>query len=188
MAPERPLGLYVFNREEDTTHVTLKSHLTICTNYITHHPKKLVGIPYSSSSDKIGHAFAHLWQSIIEIYTIFALKRENCVSEKFSPNFDRVLPLSYDLSVEPMIHFDETPLYYPATVENKVSTLRFVSCGKRGVSLFPFGELVSTFDVYIWTCIGLTIVALTKVHIWLLKFMKISMNKIFLECLALLFE
>lgn len=188
VSSNKPLGLYVFNRDDDSTHVTLKHHLTVCNNHITHHPRKLVGIPYNSTSNKLGHAFAHLWQSVIQNHTLFALRGQNCVSGKLLPSFKAQQPYYQDLSIETMLHINEVPLYYPAVVENKLTTLRFVACGKRGVSPFPFGELVSIFDKPTWIGIVLCILAGTKAQKWLLRFLNVSQTKIFVEYLAVLFE
>lgn len=56
------------------------------------------------------------------------------------------------------------PLHYSVLIDDTINKLRFVSCGKRGVSPFLFEQLVSVFDIYIGICFFATLFVLAEVQ------------------------
>lgn len=157
----QPIGFYVWYFADDKMFGAIQQQWAICRNYITHWPRKIVGIPFPSKTDRIAHAYVHLWQSALHNYTIYSNKLSSCENDK--PTESTFDAYTSDLSLELKLHSGHKPIYYPVVIEDKINKLRFVACGQRGFSSLQFDQLVSVFDVYIWVLLAATLLILVDV-------------------------
>lgn len=89
------------------------------------------------------------------------------------------------------VHVSQVPYarssyIFPFYVRDKASSLRYVCCGLRGITLIPYTELFSVFDKIIWLGILLLLVTTPiclKITMKEVKFIDnfISILKIYLE-------
>lgn len=186
VAKNEPIGLYVEHTDDDQSFGAVKHHLSICKNHVTHWPRKLVGIPYASFSDRVGHAYAHLWQSVLINFTYYSMTGPVCVDWKSNDTLR--FGFRGDLILDLKLHTNEHPTYYPVSYTDKINNLRFVACGKLGVAAFPFLELLAAFDVYSWIWVLFVLVGMMKFHLSSFSDRYVDKCKIVLHYLVLFLE
>lgn len=110
---------------------------------------------FSSPLDTIANAYAHIWLSIMDNYTI-----ERPIGSPFHVHCTKVsntesqsgLAMSTNLELNFRSYLQGAYLF-PFFFEEELSSLRFVSCGNRGLAGIAFAELTSIFDTWTWLLI-----------------------------------
>lgn len=101
--------------------------------------------------EKIGRAFAQIWMYIVGNVTIKIPEiGEVCSFEKNCAHF-----------IMAFTPYVKGSLYFPYFVQDELSSLGFVSCGKPEFSSVPFRELTCAFDEWIWLFLMITMMAVT---------------------------
>lgn len=103
----------------------------------------------------VGRAYASIWISIMGNRTLRDWETicENGI--EVEENDGRYRYKSITLHLLPYLRGYQ---YFPYFVQDRLSTLRFVSCGKPGYNPFAFEELTNIFDTWIWSSILFAIV------------------------------
>lgn len=117
---------------------------------------------YLTHSERYAQARGHVIQCILRNYSIQQERNSHCLNARvrqqiWNPVIRKVatLFLAVRLRRETLLN-NRISRGIPApmvSVENTLDALRFVSCGKRGLRPFAFGELINVFDKYVWLCI-----------------------------------
>lgn len=108
---------------------------------------------FSSRISWVEHGYADVWLSIMGNYTVVD---SNGVKMQVQCSKDKSVKVEENDSVNVDLKFNPFPtnLYqFPYFIRNKWGTMRFVSCGKRGLTGIPFQELTNIFDKWIWVLI-----------------------------------
>lgn len=106
--------------------------------------------------DEVSLAHANVWKSVMKNFTFFN-KRNN----RTSATLLRRLAITYISYTR----YTKTQFIFPYYTPDTFSRLRFVGCGRQGMSAIPFQELTNVFDKLTWLCIFLSILAqLTIAH------------------------
>lgn len=111
-----------------------------------------------NSVARIGQGYAQTWMSVMKNYSISTRNSYIC------DNGERLyFQTSY---IKPDIEFRFFPNLrnqqsYPYFHTEDHGDLRFLACGRRGISALPWHEFVNVFDVWIWMAILYVIVAAT---------------------------
>lgn len=102
--------------------------------------------------ERRSQARSHVWQSIMKNYSVETLYPDACSN-------GRTIQSSYWLNINPEIKFIPKLLVnsgqrfrqqFQVGVDNKLDSLQFVSCGKRGYQSISYHELAKIFDKYVW--------------------------------------
>lgn len=104
-----------------------------------------------SLHDRLGHAYAHVWLSIMNNFTVLSRRSGSrfCYGGEDSSIYYYPERLSVQLDRAPYIRW---LLYSPHFIQDGLDGLRFVSYGEKTLSSIPFQDLINVFDEYIWTC------------------------------------
>lgn len=114
-----------------------------------------------TAEDFLSLLYANVWFSLMKNYTTQPLL--------FSPNLKCINGVkeisskywSY-LGIEiKSINFMKSFVLSPYSVSDKINSLRFVTCGRRGISAFAFSELFSVFDNATWIALFACMIAVT---------------------------
>lgn len=116
---------------------------------------------YSSPLDRIAHAYAHLWLSMVGNYTIVNMDEGGlhvcCIKgrriEDFTQDTESV-KANVDIR---FISYVKSAFIFPHFFQDQLSGLKFVGCGRRGLSTIPFSELTSIFDTWVWLLLILSL-------------------------------
>lgn len=71
------------------------------------------------------------------------------------------------ISVEPEA-YDRTLLTYRQYTNDIFTTLRFIGCGRQGMTSFPFNVLLNVYDAFVWIGI-IAIISAVPFSIWLIR-------------------
>lgn len=115
----------------------------------------------------VAHAYARVWFSIMENYTLVTTQRKLLCSTGFIKGYREILfeiPHVFTVASQYM----KSSYHLPYFFHDEHSILRFVSCGKRGFTMFPFEELTSVFDVWIWLLLAVSM-PLIIIPLWSCK-------------------
>lgn len=116
---------------------------------------------YAGFVDRMSNAYAHVWLSILQNFTLVdANGNVLCSSAKSDSNEDKLFAKSH---THTNLQFDTYPkglLYFPYFTHDESNQLRFLSCGERGASSIPFKELINVLDTWTWIHILIVIVAI----------------------------
>lgn len=126
--------------------------LNICN---TLHLSRQRDILLSSPRDNLAYAFAGIWLSIMGNYTVLKFSTSSSYKVAACNSDSKFFKRIY---VHAHIDFEFLPyvekLYvFPYFVQDELSTMRFISCGKRGLTSLPLEELTRVFDKWIWLLI-----------------------------------
>lgn len=104
----------------------------------------------NSPTQRVGLAYAHVWRSIFQNYSITYGSATACNNDVLSRS---AYPhgMYYNLKIILTRHPYVKGLYiFPTFIQQEITKLKFISCGKWGLSSVPYQELVSIFDKWIW--------------------------------------
>lgn len=124
------------------------SDYELCHNLPPSGPKKLL-----SNFEKLSHAHTFIWLSIFSNSTIryLSLPYPSCLEQnpeqpEYEPQSQLNIKLNTFLNRAP-------PMYLPIRTTDDMSSLKFVSCGKRGFHPLPIYELFNVFHNWVWLCL-----------------------------------
>lgn len=100
-----------------------------------------------SSINKLGHAFASVWHTILGNYTMFLEMDQECINGRDIWWWMNDQPSRISLKFVARIR----DLHYsPFPIPDPFDNLRFISCGKGDVTAIQFLELINVFDQFTW--------------------------------------
>lgn len=118
---------------------------------------------FASPRDQLAHAYASIWFSLMgSNYTLlkdsvrFGYKDVACSTD--GPWYFNVHYFHVWLEFVPFVRKLRT---FPYFVQDELSTMRFISCGERGLTSLPFEELTNVFDKWIWLSIFISMISVT---------------------------
>lgn len=123
-----------------------------------HRPEEEVDTP-NSSIEIVTTGWADIWLAIMGNYTISVSKPFQhfyCTKSRKLRSDEFNAPYALFMMIVPHV---KDLLIFPYFFENKLSSLRFVSCGEAKLSLAVFHELISVFDTWILLFTGVSMIA-----------------------------
>lgn len=131
----------------------------------------------SSAIDMVAISHASVWKSVIKNYTLaYTHEQGECKVMATANFYIKMFAGSYDKSLYTFGN-------YPT---DTLTGLRIIGCGRQGLSLLAFSELVSIFDIFIWLEIA-AIISLVPVWIKLL-WLKTSITANIISVLKVILE
>lgn len=144
----------------------------------------------------VGHGYALTWLSIMGNYTIsysydpvkYRYYGTSCTQglDEWRFEFEGEWNIIPDVEFE-FVPYIKTRVIFPYFPADDQSGLRFVSCGKRGLAMIPFQELVNVYDMWIWLMILLTMITLS-IFMRLFSELKVSTFLGWMATLTILLE
>lgn len=139
-------------------------HLDLCWNYLTDFkhksPLNQLMLDFTASEERLAHVYVHILQLILRNYTFSSENPQGllCSNGKLVSYFDFDFEaLEREPTYQPKLSFvvEQNELLHllPVMVSNEANTLRFITCGQRGVQKYAFDALVSTYGGYVWSLI-----------------------------------
>lgn len=110
---------------------------------------------HHSIVDRVAHAFAHVWLSIMRNYTNLQFKTHLSINA-FGVKCGHPGTIEFDGWTDVYLYhqvFVKHMYVFPYFDQDELTSLKFVSCGKRGLASIPFEELTNVFDNWIWILI-----------------------------------
>lgn len=121
--------------------------------------KQINDSAFDSPAKELASAFIHIWSNILENITIFSYGYTICIN--WSKPVDRIYTVhhKFELSLT-LVPYLRGTQFHSQPIQDPSYKLRFVSCGRRGMSPFPFYDLVIVFDDLVWLSILASIVSM----------------------------
>lgn len=150
----KELTAFNFVEEERNTNLLryVFIHLKHCKNYISNgNFLSEGGLPFEASTEKLAHAYAHLWIEIMQNYTLqldkIGTDCENGELKHYSNIFWRSM-YSKDLivNVKTNLFISENPQLNPLNFKDQLNSLRFITCGLKGYKGFVSARVARVFD------------------------------------------
>lgn len=131
----------------------IATHLDKCENKLGK-AKSFADVSFQNKHDLMFHGLASLLQDSMTNYTYKCNGRyRNCLNGKTYERFNN-WDVQADVHLVSRGHPSQYSVYQILTIPEQVTNLKFVSCGgDRGTRLFPFLELFTVYDNYIWVLI-----------------------------------
>lgn len=128
----------------------------------------LVGDNMPSPLHRVARAYAYLWRSVMQNYTIEDEDGAICTNNKESKNSLVPDPMDestdFSIGLNWYLYLNETLYDFPLTINDKFSRLKFVSCGQRsGTGSFDVYQFLAIFDTCVWFLIFLSGIAFSFV-------------------------
>lgn len=164
----------------------IKTHLDLCKNVLSGHPKplNLLKEAFPSPNDMVAHVIVHIWQSILRNYTYSQPRNmacENGKRQKFKTGYPRSELRIHRVILKRLLH-------YPMQISNPLDgSFRFVVCGMQGSESIAFLELINAYDDFVWIFSGAFVVGIAVVWELLARFSlpqnkSTVVSKIYVSC------
>lgn len=168
-----------YEYHDDSMADSVLNHLLLCENYISHTKKSSVGIPFNHATERVAHAHAHVWMTIMRNYS-YSVDGIICTNGKSGSRLNYLRPNSkhhqfgynwrIDMFAVRLFAFKSVnikpALAYPFTATMDLNDLKFISCGKRGLEGAAYSELINVFDIYSWALIWVSSLAVSLSISW----------------------
>lgn len=124
-------------------------------------------LPLKTPVELVGRGYALSWLSILKNYSIIS-SSEPMGNMYYGTSCTKGMKewiYFEERDIVPDVEFQFTPhirtqTIFPNFPRDDQSGLRFVSCGRRGLSTIPFHELISVYDKWVWVTILVAMVTL----------------------------
>lgn len=157
-------------------------HMEDCQNFISQKDNQYIKLGTLSPSDRIAHAYAHIWQNIMQNYTYIVNGHRICQNGKWVTQNENNLINSSNLRHKNYLtgrtYFGKLPKQFQMVVDDNINSLRFISCGGERWRKPAYKELLGVFDFYVWLFLLFCIGALVILLQWLSSYKKETTTKI----------
>lgn len=109
--------------------------------------------------DLLGYAILHVWSSVLQNFTHKSgRERDDCFIGKPTHSLNPYFRLK--LRINSRVNF-KPKFGNSLTLDIKSATVRFVTCGRRGVEQIGFYELIGFYDWKIWLLVTISVIAVS---------------------------
>lgn len=134
-----------------------KSHFLLCWNKIVKNQRFSLA-QYTDALDLIMSAYVHEWHSIFQNYSYGSYAGKTCESGRLhDENSDTTTDQSKHFEFDGYLYKNILHNLHSIALEDKITTMKFVSCGRRSYSLLPFQELSNVFNKEVWIAVLVSI-------------------------------
>ncbi|CAL8121440.1 unnamed protein product [Orchesella dallaii] len=120
-----------------------------------------------SAVEKLAKAYAHVWLSIMKnstfqltddkLATCYPLSDKVKLESSYDDSFRYYIPV---MTLEDELLFNSASRGLALEIPLDLSSLKFVSCGRRALQSMAFRELIDVYDPAVWAFVGLSILIL----------------------------
>ncbi len=147
-------------------------HVQLCTNHYFKRKTLTKGI-FQSPVDRMAHSTVYILHSIMKNNSYSISENLKCENGKIVENFEDLSGSEFgDIFSSPfMLNWISKQSFLPNIkieliwFQNRLNTLRIVSCGQKSSSPFPFASLVNVYSVNAWIT-GIIFTVLVSIGTW----------------------